>query len=455
MIRRISILLLAVNISIFFTVNISQSAYAEEIVQNNSYAIEEDTKDKSENKSFTHQVCAASSTNIGTIDTRKGDSQHEYNYEELCEQYEHMDMKTEEELDNVTGVIDEKLEEELNRNGIFDEEIENNLLEEIENINLDEVERISVEVSYYAINDTEEWEGKKVTEDEMLQLTPEQVDMYMAEKYYNEETDLNDELNEAFEKINDNNMTDKKSFSDKFLEAVGIKPKNVYAVVSRQYSYGGKNSENPTMLKKTAILFQHEVGGDVHVIVNFYWTEMPKYRNLDVAYIILGNCTLDVSMPVSVRRYWTRVVHNTSSHDRRIGTVYENGRTFREDSAQVFTSCGYPLKGNNYSYHTDYIASAVNLYHKPKEDYPYYIYMEYKTEGVSFDFYVEPDYGKKTGLLTLNYSHTKASCDIVSIILGYLDKSFLSATYNLLSGKSTIVSTEMSGAEANVPFTYK
>lgn len=50
---------------------------------------------------------------------------------------------------------------------------------------------------------------------------------------------------------------------------------------------------------------------------------------------------------------------------------------------------------------------------------------------------------------------TKASCDIVSVILGYLDQSFLSATYNLLSGKSTSVSTEMSGAKADVPFTYK
>lgn len=420
--KRIISLFLTVNVSVFLTLNICQSTYAEDIILNNNYDIEKDTK------------C---------------------DYEELCNQYQYIEMKTETEVDSVTGVIDEELEEELNRNGIFDDEIENNLLDEIEDISFDDVELISVEVLYYAINDTKELEGKKVTEDEMLELKPEQVDMYMAEKYYDEKTELNDEISKSFKEMNDNDTINEKTFSDKFLEAVGIKPKNVYAAQSRQYSYGGKNSQNPTLLKKTAILFQHKQGGDVHVIVDFFWTEMPKYRNLDVAYIILGYCTLDISMPVSVKRYWTRIVHNTSSHDRRIGTIYENGKTFIEKSSQDFVSCGYPLKSNNYSYHTNNIVSAVNLYHKPKEDYPYYIYMEYKNEGVTFDFYVEPDYGKKQALLTLNYSHTKTSCDIASVLLGYFDKSFLSATYNLLSGNSTRVSTEMSGAEANVRYTYK
>ncbi len=35
------------------------------------------------NKFFTRQVCAASSTNIGTLAARKGGSQHEYNYGEI------------------------------------------------------------------------------------------------------------------------------------------------------------------------------------------------------------------------------------------------------------------------------------------------------------------------------------------------------------------------------------
>ena len=35
------------------------------------------------NKFFTRQVCAASSTNIGTLAARKGGSQHEYKYAEI------------------------------------------------------------------------------------------------------------------------------------------------------------------------------------------------------------------------------------------------------------------------------------------------------------------------------------------------------------------------------------
>lgn len=87
----------------------------------------------------------------------------------------------------------------------------------------------------------------------MIELSDEEVDLYIAEKYLGKDTNLYQELNSEFEK---KNKKDNKKISDKILKSMGIRPIEVYADTrTKSEDIGGvDDDENPSMLKKFFLL---------------------------------------------------------------------------------------------------------------------------------------------------------------------------------------------------------
>ena len=164
-------------------------------------------------------------------------------------EYKYVDKKVDKEKKKHSTVAKKEVEEYLNENGIFDEDIKGLFSEkELRELKCEDLINSEIYVSYYAVEDTEELEDISIENKEMVELSDEQVNKYLAQKYFSKDTDLYNELENEFEAKKEKK---KKSYNDKFLEAIGVKPIEVYAINSEGYSVGGNSDkDNPSMLKK-------------------------------------------------------------------------------------------------------------------------------------------------------------------------------------------------------------
>ena len=107
--------------------------------------------------------------------------------------------KEKDEVNKNIGILQSRYEKWLNRNGIFDEEIKKyseNEIKEIEKMNIDDS---IISTAYYVVDDsTEEKDNKCFDEGDMIQLTSEETNKYIAQKYYGENTDIYETLNNKF-----------------------------------------------------------------------------------------------------------------------------------------------------------------------------------------------------------------------------------------------------------------
>lgn len=107
----------------------------------------------------------------------------EDNYIDDMDSYEYINKKLDDELKTKTGIISEKLEEKLNSKGYFDEDIDRLDEQDIASLEIIDLNNITVLTEYYAIPDTKD---SKL----MIKLTSKEVDMLIASKYYEVESDL-------------------------------------------------------------------------------------------------------------------------------------------------------------------------------------------------------------------------------------------------------------------------
>ena len=144
----------------------------------------------------------------------------------------YVNMKVEEEKKNKTELLDNKTERYLNENGLFDEEIEKLDDETLEELMNSSNEDIQVYTSFYEYiepdednsdaDDNSENETVKssddtvIAESSLVELTKDEINAVIAEKYY--DVDISE-----MEEKDDNTVL------DDVLEAVGLKPVNVYA----------------------------------------------------------------------------------------------------------------------------------------------------------------------------------------------------------------------------------
>ena len=145
----------------------------------------------------------------------------------------YVNKKVEEEKKNKTELLDNKTERYLNENGVFDEEIEKLDDETLEELMKSPNEDIQVYTSFYEYiepaesdedNTANSSNDEIMVESDLVELTKEEINEVIAERYYDVD------ISEIKEK-------DDNTVLDDVLEAVGLKPVNVYAVDKVGNSY--------------------------------------------------------------------------------------------------------------------------------------------------------------------------------------------------------------------------
>lgn len=368
--------------------------------------------------------------------------------------YDYIEKKIEEENENVTGLIDEDIEIILNNNGILDSDIEVFSDEELKELENNISENSDIFVSYYAVNDVEELSGVPVREDEMIELTPEQVNDYIAEKYYNEKTDLKDELNKEFKEITENSKS--KTVIENVSNILGL---TVNDACAETITHGGiSDKQNTSMLKETLVINEIRGSNYMHVLFKFEWTEMPKYRKVDAISLSWEGARYDRFGKYSGETKVTHIWYENHLH-------YNNGKVSIEgrlnDNKLNYNSNEECVKVEEYHLRENFIFCSMELH----DDYSYrqgseIVDLEHEYEGLIIKLYLrktEPD-----GVSFFpDYRHFKTKSkykmfNLVQAIACIGDGSPFSAAYCLISGIKIMNISERSGPkEVNYSHQYK
>ena len=308
-------------------------------------------------------------------------------------------------------------------------------------------------ISYYAVEDKEELKDAPIEENEMIELSDEQINEYLGEKYFSEKTNLFDELEKEFETRREKKD---KTYIDKFLEAIGVKPIDVYAAIKNSGSWGGIEDENnKCMLKKVWVISKDSSCKFIKVRLQAIWTKMPKYRSLDSVvvewdYASYYPCEGKYSKVV-VTHFWDeQIKYNDGT--KRVYSPVRQSKTMKSVGGQ------YSVKNNQYHVNEKNIVAAIDLH----DDYEGYdsktmtdISTCYLNEGITFTFYVKPNY--KVVNFNLHYIHIKVKYNMISVAFDLAGGKVgvLSALYTWASGSNKSVSCELSGVDEEIPFIWK
>ena len=344
-------------------------------------------------------------------------------------EYDYIEKKIEEESANVTGLIDEDVEKILNESGILDEDIEKLSNEEIEEFENNINENSLIYVSYYAVNDIEELSELPVQQDEMIELTPEQVDEYIAEKYYDEETDLREELAKALEDVNEDNKEE--NVLNTFSNAIGLKVKDVCA---ETISHGGVSDKaNPTMLRKRLIINELKDGLRFQVYFCYEWTDMPIHREMDTMIMSWGGACYDACDKIYSKK--TNVVHYW------LENIEESGKTVKcEYKTTILKEAddGNAIKAEQYFIQEKYICCAIKM----RQDYKIKEIplkeVIYTDESVTMNFYLKKTRDMEGVIFYPYYYHiqedySKQLDTIITVTASIFDRGYATAIYSLSS----------------------
>lgn len=212
----------------------------------------------------------------------------------------YVNMKVEEEKKNKTELLDNKTERYLNENGLFDEEIEKLDDETLEELMKSSNKDIQVYTSFYEYiepiesdedNIANSSNDEMIVESNLVELTKEEINEVIAEKYYDVD------ISEMKEK-------DEKTVLDDVLEAVGLKPVNVYAVDAVDNSYDNGHNMQGTYLKKSILLVPTKLNNKEYfkVLTTYEWLTMPLNRMADVAMVAWDdNAFFDTSYTATIK----------------------------------------------------------------------------------------------------------------------------------------------------------
>ena len=379
------------------------------------------------------------------------------NYVEFYEykdDYEYVSQKVDQEVENKELSSEySEVEEYLNQNGVFDDEIEDiydeDKLDDLKN--MDEITDAYVSVQYYAVDDLEQNEDGEEDEDvtldqaDMVQLTDEQVDMHIAEKYYGEETDLYKELEDELEEQKTDNEEGHESIVDDVLESIGLKPMEVYAET--------QTKQGKSILKKIVTCTKSR-GDYVNTNVTVVWDTMPQNRKLDSIGVLFDNgqyerdATGDLK-EITVKHFytWTKT------------RKYVNETVGSKKYIQYMTkSSSEALQNNQYRTENNKIYFAMKLH----SDDNYlgndgYAYTEKITkEGLSCDLYVRLTTLNKQFLgAYIEYMHLKKGLNPIETIISLADNANITVIYRIINGQDIQYEYDLSGVDSEFEFYFK
>lgn len=362
-----------------------------------------------------------------------------------------INKKIDEEVNHNTGLLDEDIEQYLNENGVFDEELEN--ISDIKNLNNLEKDEIQVFTGYFAVSDTKEEEGTTVTDDEMIMLDKEEVDSLLGNMYYGEENEI----------VKEKSKETKISLLDKILMSVGMKPVNAYAF------YETKGGGSVTYLKKTLMVYSWKVNEKecVKITYSTIWTTMPKYRNVDVVSLYWTNATYENFLEdyASVNQYCDyKILYCYDGINGKNKQVAEENQI----SPIYFDYYANPmdLKKTQYFITSHGIVCAAKLH----EDSDNRMYLEqqvftqkvYNNETIVINVFLQKETNKADMTLYPYYQHYKSKLSVKRVISGIIGAGFgiasdnyVKAAYELACGLITKDDMDFSGVTWSPRYVFK
>lgn len=379
-------------------------------------------------------------------------------YSDFCDindEYEYVADKVEQELSKSSSEINnDEAEKYLNSNGVFDDEIADFYseedIEEFENMDTEELEDLMISVSYFAVEDTEDTEEKELEDSDMCQLTDEEVNMYLAEKYYNVDMGLDEKVLDRMGEDTDED-NNQESVADRIMEGIGLKPVVAYAETQTKQR---KSDGTLCMLKK--VVTSYKVNEDYAFVQTvLVWDKMPTNRRLDsiVIYYENGQYEFDATGSLSD----VEVVHFYTKKIKK-GPIGGYTVTSKRIMSHMQETSSVSLKKNQYLLRSTSISMAIKLNtneDKLLDNGDRYI-REIEGEGVRCKMYVRlTSANRKKLIIYPSYLHVKASLKLTETILSIVDGANVTAVYRMATGKDVEVSYDKSGINDRFTFNYK
>ncbi len=258
-----------------------------------------------------------------------------------------------------TGKISSKIEQELNEEGIFDDQIESMSEEMLDGIeNHDILEAVNL---YYQVD----------KEGDLEIITPEKVDEVISEQY---DTEL--------EKVNEDGLL-KKIFSSWNVKA---------SAATKAYNYS-KNSVNSGVLQQGIMVTTTDEKGVLRVWYQATWLSSPHCRGIDICGVCTGFGTPEVST-IDTSYYYNYTVTDVSPKG---GTVEHKEKTV---TPKTYTKTNGVIVSQNLFSQWSKIESSTW--------YPFSMTLKEYIK-IEYDLYIPSSRYKDRNVIVADYWHKKDS----------------------------------------------
>lgn len=264
-----------------------------------------------------------------------------------------------EEIKNNTGILGEEVEKELNRQGIFDSELE--LFSDKEINEIEQAEDIQVISEYLEVVENND-------ETEEREMNDEEIDELIMDTFYSEE---------------------KSSVIEYIGKKVGLIPQDVYGV--------SIDAKSTSYVKRSFVIFQYK--GIISVTGINYWLKMPENRYTDIVKYSWSGAQQYINKSY---KCVSKTQYTFDEHYEYDGNVTFDGTTYHEEDFS-------DLIKQNLNYGSDYIEAPFDL---PDYDYNYSCRGAYGKRILDsfvykITFYLEALPNSKKLSLFYDYQHQK------------------------------------------------
>ena len=264
-----------------------------------------------------------------------------------------------EEIKNKTGILGEEVEKELNRQGIFDSELE--LFSDKEINEIEQAEDIQVISEYLEVVENND-------ETEEREMNNEEIDKLIMDTFYSEE---------------------KSSVIEDIGKKVGLIPQDVYGV--------SIDANSTSYVKRSFVIFQYK--GIISVTGINYWLKMPENRYTDIVKYSWSGAQQYINKSY---KCVSKTQYTFDEHYEYDGNVTFDGTTYHEEDFS-------DLIKQNLNYGPDYIEAPFDL---PDYDYNYSCRGAYGERILDsfvykITFYLEALPNSKKLSLFYDYQHQK------------------------------------------------
>ena len=264
-----------------------------------------------------------------------------------------------EEIKNNTGILGEEVEKELNRQGIFDSELE--LFSDKEINEIEQAEDIQVISEYLEVVENND-------ETEEREMNNEEIDELIMDTFYSEE---------------------KSSVIEDIGKKVGLIPQDVYGV--------SIDANSTSYVKRSFVIFQYK--GIISVTGINYWLKMPENRYTDIVKYSWSGAQQYINKSY---KCVSKTQYTFDEHYEYDGNVTFDGTTYHEEDFS-------DLIKQNLNYGPDYIEAPFDL---PDYDYNYSCRGAYGERIMDsfvykITFYLEALPNSKKLSLFYDYQHQK------------------------------------------------